>query len=89
MQQGEVPGFSRIMRRQIRERWDSTAFPLFLGILPSGYHLSMRPIKTLPFVFLAKETDSWILDLFADGPGRDNTVSMNLWSEKECSPETA
>jgi len=62
-----VPGFSRSMRRQMRERWDSTAFHLFLGILPSGLPLSMRPSRS--FVISEDETDGWILDLFADGPG--------------------
>jgi len=69
MQQGEVPGFSRTMRWQMRERWDSTAFHLFLGILPSGFPLSIMPSRTRFFVIFANETDGWILDLFADGPG--------------------
>jgi len=59
MQQGEVPGFSRTMRRQMRERWDSTAFHLFLGILPSGFPLTIRPSSTRFFVISAKETDGW------------------------------
>jgi len=50
MQQGEVPGFSRTMRRQMTERWDSTAFHLLLGILPSGFPLSIRPSRTRSFV---------------------------------------
>jgi len=65
-----VPGCSRTMCRQMRERWDSTAFHLFLGILPSGLLLSTRPSNTRFLVISAKETDGCILDLFADGPGR-------------------
>jgi len=70
MQQGDEPRVSRTMRRHKRESWDSIAFPLFLGILRSGFPLSMRPSKTRSLVISTKETDGWILDLFADGPGR-------------------
>jgi len=61
------------MRWHMRESWDSTDFHLFLGILQSsGLPLSMRPSKTRSLVISAKETDGWILDLFADGPGRSS-----------------
>jgi len=69
MQQGEVPGFSR-------EMWDSTAFYLFLGILPSGFPLSIRPSRTRIFVISANETDGWIVDLFADGPGSSRDLCL-------------
>jgi len=65
MQHGDEPGFLRIMRRHMRESGDSTAFHLYLGILPPGLLLSMRPTrKTRSLVISVKETDGWILDLF-------------------------
>jgi len=79
VQQGEVRGFSRTMRSQMREWWDSTAFHLFLGILPSGFPLSIRPSRTRFFV-ISDGTDGWILFLFADGPGssRDRCRAPSL-----------
>jgi len=66
MQQGDEPGFSRTMRRHMRESWDSTAFYLFV---PFRLPLSMRPSRTPSLVISAKETDGWILHLFTYGPG--------------------
>jgi len=59
MEQSNEPGFSRNMHRHM------TPLPSLLGILPSGLLLSMRPSKTRSLVISAKETDGWILDLFA------------------------
>jgi len=40
----------------------------------------MRPSNTRFLVISAKETDDWILDLFADGPGRSRDRCLFAWA---------
>jgi len=50
---------------------------------------SMGRIFVRTFLYLCQSARLRLAKLTGKGESRDNTVSMNLWSEKECSSETA
>jgi len=50
---------------------------------------SMGRIFVRTSLYLCQSAHLGLAKLTGKGESRDNTVSMNLWSEKECSSETA